>query len=768
MIPDKELIEGYYDYFLKAFKSIEIRVFHETKEEYKLGKSFFVTNKNDFVSEVIRLNQEEELNVYIGYNERVKGGKADKNVISCKYIVIDVDDLKDIDKDLEELNLKYDWKVASGGGYHYYIPILEQNDLIKIRELYQKIKELLKQNNTAVDNKAFNPSRVIRVVGTINHKRNKLCELVDCKTLEEEEDKKNNLKIIDAVEVKKIVCTSTPPVSCPLIEYLKTNKLEEEDISKNDVLIKNIALFLRPLGENGKDLGRQITEFQGHNAVEFDGWFDSPNVDNFNCQELQNWITQYDLMDLIPLCKNCVKNKKVELKYPTTHLPHFKILEKALGLFGKEYKPIKKLLYYHLIGTRIKGNMITFGSIKTDSRISPIFMMNSGRGKNNIKQICKSVFPIPFKISEAVSLHPEQLIGKVVKNKSTNQQTKKIEGYFASDELILDESRLLFTSHEQKHAEIRGYTCIALDTMGHNAIHKQMVEYGSEDALEYFANCSVVLFTQPLLIKKDVIESGFLRRFLMINCDEKTNFKEIYKARLKGENRDSFISEFQEYLISVDLGNSEKEWVFEKEVENKLDKYVGMLCDMGLEHSEKGSNYIRKIYHQTLLDVLLKFSCISAAYSQSDRLVKIEDVEKAYIDLFELLYLNLDCINLYTEWFYEFGIQYRELNILKWLYNSDAISLKKSNIGIESLKQKMGENNDVGIEQSAKYYQKLKRKDLIKSKQIGKNETKVWLSEKGVNSVELGMVKSADDSYYMEYLRLCEKYEGSKGSIINL
>lgn len=446
--------------------------------------------------------------------------------------------------------------------------------------------------------------------------------------------------------------------------------------------------------------------------------------------------------------------KKIELMYFTKHLPNFEVLDKALGLHGEEYKVVLKALYYSLVGLSIKDCAISFGSVKFDTRISLIFIMNSGKGKNNIKQVYKNLSSI-FQVSEALSLHPEQLIGKVVKGKK-DEEPKVVEGYFHSDVLLLDESRELFKSMAEKHSEIRGFTCVALDPLGNNIIHKRMVDFGSKYPLKYPANCTAILFTQPITINAEVFECGFTRRFLIIGLAGFSDDKFIYNARLNGESRDAYITQFNSYLEGL---NHNGEWSFVADVKDALEKYCGLLNDFGLCHSKKGFYYLKKIYGQTLLDMLFKFSCISATYSWNSRNVTVEDVERAYIDLFELLNSTLDCINNNSNFFYVSDIKYQELQTLNWLYDSNAISPEKTKLSIKDLKEKICNIYIVEFTRAEHIYFEIVKKGYLVTKK-GQHDSKVWLSPNGVKLIEDGFNKINGQGFYDEYLRLCNKYSG--------
>jgi len=464
---------------------------------------------------------------------------------------------------------------------------------------------------------------------------------------------------------------------------------------------------------------------------------------------LKEILLPKDLDDLIG------KEKVVQtykLQYKTCHMPRFENLNKIINLFGESYLVVAKSLYYHILGNILKKHeTINYQGLTVDTRIPLYYFLNSGSGKSNIKYAVKKTLPPIFlTCSEATSLHPEQLIGKMKEvGKGEDKKIKEIKGYFRNDVLIMDETRQLFTSKELKHQEIRQYICLALDAFGKNQITKQLVDFGSEHQLKYEPNCSLILFSQPVRIRKEVVESGFIRRGLLIGGIKQSNISEIYDKRLNAINPEKDIeifSNFTEKLLELGEG-----WEFE-DIKDDLKKYATMLNNFGINHSEKASAYMKKIYHQTLLDTLLKFSCIAAVFTRGEKKVKKCDVETAYMDLFEILNSTFNVLNSYSESFYDFDLDSTEYESLTWLYNSEAISEEKSRISIIQFKEKISEIEKIGEDAAKKRYKSFKDDGLIKTKLSGTVST-VWISEDKLTMFEK---QSRGSEHYEEYLRICK------------
>jgi len=116
------------------------------------------------------------------------------------------------------------------------------------------------------------------------------------------------------------------------------------------------------------------------------------------------------------------KIEKISLEYKTDHLLGYDELTTATALFGDEYKLIFKTLWYILLSYQIRTSKLSVGRIKPDGRISGLFIINSGRGKGELKRVQKEyVKYFNGNYREPTSLHAEQLVGKSVYDKKNKE-----------------------------------------------------------------------------------------------------------------------------------------------------------------------------------------------------------------------------------------------------------------------------------------------------------------------------------------------------------
>ncbi len=409
------------------------------------------------------------------------------------------------------------------------------------------------------------------------------------------------------------------------------------------------------------------------------------------------------------------------------------------------------------------------GQIKTDGRISVLWPIKSGGGKESIKNTIKGVQDeLSFYCSEPTSLHAEQLVGKVVKPSRKNQEYEKIEGYLADDYLIIDEAYTLLTSNEMMIAEARKYIRTALDPYPRNVVTKRPTDIPREYSLSYTPKCPVSLFVQPFQFENDLlVMEGDIRRFIvpyvpMIGIDR----EDAFRNRILEDNNDSHsLINFCELIKKISIP---EEFVFTKEAR---ETFVQLSLDLryrGLAYSEKIKYFVDNIEF-TIQNFLLKFSVVQAL-QEGKGIVEVKHVELAFLDLFEILdhcYLFIEAkipgyMNYGEGWQ---GALAKDQEALRWLQEKGATSLDKTTISIGNYQDQIKNVFDVS-ERQARYIMKAHvKKGWINTKK-GFQETRIWLDFKPVSSYRQnrqcnpyslrdGNINKDNINYYL----LLEKYE---------
>ncbi len=597
--------------------------------------------------------------------------------------------------------------------------------------------------------------------------------------LTEEEKKKGKVKKFDKYAVMKdvpiahIQRTELDKILEPIIApYRRSN--QNRHLQKDELIsqIKQKIQIISLAESYGCKItgNKSLCLFHSENNASLTFYPDTNSFHCFGCNrsgDVFNFVMLAEMCDF-PKAKNklmeiagIVKEKKSldrllpELKFQTGHLPFFQQLDDALQLYGKEYHSIKKGLWYLCTGLVLPHKQIEFYSIKTDTRVHILLAFPSGSGKRNIKHLLKTIAKLAgIKVEVPTSLHPEQLVGKVVEREEykTNEETgkkKKIKvylpnpGYFAADLLLIDEALDLVVSKDKQIVESRNYLCLATDPIGTNEISKKLVEHFEHEKLTYIPQCTVVLFFQPLPLPSQTVTSGFFRRFVLMGLNNRSPIKEVYTARLR-KKEDLSSNAFLCYLLRV-KENSPTKWSFDESCEKKLVECAGWLYSLGMRHSEKGADFC-KIMSQTLLDWLVRFSCVLATAHGTSR-VTTEHIELAFTDLTEFFLGSLDFVKALVQGVIDYGSKWgtsdsRTTEVLEWLKQNEAVN-EKSRVSIKALQGKIVEiysrDGVLYSDDSARHrYEKMKRDGFIEAKQVGSYSSAVWLKKVSQEDAEGG------------------------------
>lgn len=162
--------------FIKEMKVKSI--FCKYKEISLVLPKVLVINKNGWQS-------------YFGVNPRpVNKCKKEKDIeyVVCLFVDIDVGERKyyssksDALRAIQEFSLNPSCIVSSGNGYHIYwllnavVKIKTEEDRLKVKSLLSGLIKTLH-----ADPSGCSLERVLRLPGTLNHKNNKICQVVEDK-----------------------------------------------------------------------------------------------------------------------------------------------------------------------------------------------------------------------------------------------------------------------------------------------------------------------------------------------------------------------------------------------------------------------------------------------------------------------------------------------------------------------------------------------------------------------------------------------------------
>lgn len=456
----------------------------------------------------------------------------------------------------------------------------------------------------------------------------------------------------------------------------------------------------------------------------------------------------------------------IKLEYPTEHLSGYNDLKTATDLFGDHYRPIFKALWYQMMGYMIRSANIHAGRIKTDGRISALYPIKAGHGKGELKRTIQSfVKYFDGLYGEPTSLHAEQLVGKTSKKPKTDEYIQR-HGYLADDWLVIDEAFNLLSSNELHYSEARKYIRTALDRYPGNTITKRTTEYGRDAPLEYDPICPITLFLQPKVFENDILVlEGDIRRVICpyVNMTGIDKF-DAYKQNIFDESDNKvFLKKFCTYIEGLQVFDE-----FKITTDSKVEflKLFKDFMDYGLNYNEKIRNF-SDINDFTVQIQFLKFAAIQA-FQHGRNTIQIEDVQLAYIDLFEIMNHTFQYVNAKIPGYLNYGegwkgAELKDQEIITWMHQQNAIN------------EGSAITNDLYLDQVMDVYGvKERQAKEIKSKHIDKGwiENKrlhrgaiVWLkfipeNLKGIKcKMQSGYnVEGASDEYSIQYYLLLNNY----------
>lgn len=447
-----------------------------------------------------------------------------------------------------------------------------------------------------------------------------------------------------------------------------------------------------------------------------------------------------DLLDNVePTTDKQITQHDERLVFRTDHLHNYQALGDLIALEGEDYTPIIKAVWYSVIGA-LKPQYIKFSNITTDTRFNLLVVLPSGSGKDNFKQaIIKIMRACSRGVEEPAAFHPEQLIGKVIlRGKGKDKEYIPNYGHFSKDYLLFNEVYDFLTEKDRLYKESRNYMTKALDPIGHNEVYKRLIDNldTENEVLRYCPRCTISMFLQPRYLDEDVVLSGFIRRYLIMyvpmfgkNLDRKEEIIKYVKTP-HPEVSFEYWKEIAEWNCYVGF-DGRVNVTFEEGIDDLLVVLHEDLMEYARSLGEKQRNYLDRNTF-ALLGYLIKMAAIQAISRKSD-VVTQEDVKLAYMDLFEFFKLTLDYVDAKVMGNLDYGEKWhgaeaKEIEALKWMVKQGALDEERSKTTIGGLIDHLMNLFGVGEEAARKRYQKLKKRSLIDSKQVGSDSSRVWIA----------------------------------------
>lgn len=453
-------------------------------------------------------------------------------------------------------------------------------------------------------------------------------------------------------------------------------------------------------------------------------WQDEPEPDIFHTHPLEEEGPEPE------------PDPDIKLYYPTEHLNGYEDLVISTDLFGDEYKPIFKALWYQLMSFKIRTADLKMGRNKADGRINALYPLKAGHGKGELKRVIKYFIDyFELKYAEPTSLHAEQLCGKPVKKPRSEDFDYRM-GYLARDWLVIDEAFNLLSSNELHYSEARKYIRTALDRYPGNTIHKETTEIGDAAALEYEPTCPISLFLQPKHFENDILVlEGDLRRVICpyVNMTG-VNKTDAYKRNIFDEYDDKqAMYNFCQYVEGL---SSFSQFRASTEVKVRFLELFFDLIEYGSQYNQKIRNFI-DIIGYTLQTFLLKFSAIQALQHGRNQ-IQIPDVELAYMDLFEIMHHTYQYVNNKIPGFLNYGegwqgAEAKDQEALNWLYEKGAVDIDSA-VNAADYENKIMELFNVKIRRSRDIIKNHQERGWIVRKRSS-HSSKIWIGFEPESSI---------------------------------
>jgi len=716
-------IEMTYD-ILNHEKETELRLIDPKRNQKPI--SVFVTTKKDFVRACKKYNG--QYNIYAGINERTKNGTEAKSVIKVKTVVIDIDPVRkagtaatkeqlelakekafEIENKAVEKGYEKPLKAMSGNGVQLWFPFPGINIDDKNRDetegkVKQFIKALQKQYNSKevkIDQIGDLP-RIIKVIGTLSVKGEntketpwRVSKWLYCPG--RKEDAKFGFDLRDLKPIQKGEATTVSGEKKEsrsetefgaICAYVKKG-LSKEDVFKKMMAFSKWANPHHPAYREHtykKALEKTLLETKSFNDD------DVPTLDLID-------FSEYD-----KIFENTHK-----------HLHAFDLVDAELGLEGKEYYSVKKIMNYRVESLKQKTITISVGKEWTDNRLHVLFFGGAGTGKG----VLKSAIRLNKDAVECSGARTnlEQLIGKIDKKQN------EIEGYFRKECLDVDECHTLITEEDRSLGGVMREFRIAMDTYGRNTVDKKNVD--AERFLSFNPTTRFGFYSHDTILPPVFFDLGTARRLFAfelkpIEVDEDAAIKSLLL-----ENK---TAELKEYINQKDWNASSRG--FSKEGIQELIYWIKAWNKFCLLNKNQRIRLLGRRMFFSGKQYFMRLSTILSLMRNEPEVTNVT-VKQACFDCFQFLlstvqiYGNKSIMTLSRDIWKTSDLN--EAMLFEWMHYKGALTKDGSKVMIAEVQNQIQDIFGVTSERQAKsIYKRMKKNGFIHDYK-GQHTSVAWL-----------------------------------------
>ena len=265
---------------------------------------------------------------------------------------------------------------------------------------------------------------------------------------------------------------------------------------------------------------------------------------------------------------------------------------------------------------------------------------------------------------------------------------------------------------------------------------------------------------QPVTIPEARVDDGDIGRDIIPFVDfEGIDQSDIIEKRVLEDFDGDPEESIKEFSVFWDKLPIVPEFVMAEEARPKFAEFSKLLYKYGMQYSVRVARYMQK-KKTRIQNSFLKFTAIQAACKRRDT-ITIENVEKAFIDYFEMLTLEFDLIEKWLKPDVEKiwrGAKTEDRACLEWLVEQGATSFDESDVTISEYRDKIREFCKLSESGARHRHKRHKENNWIDSKQVGKHKSKVWL----VFTPKINRITSKEfvTKAYITYRDLVTKFFG--------
>jgi len=454
------------------------------------------------------------------------------------------------------------------------------------------------------------------------------------------------------------------------------------------------------------------------------------NIAEKKKEEIDDTIEVETEIDFDPIIKIC--------NGFNTHLKHYEDFEKDFNIRVENKDILTKAYYYKFHSLIQKPILVEINSIiDSDNRPHHLIMGSAGTGKGALRflenKFCRALDIEKPTITSSVS-NKEQLIGKVIMvGKGKEKEKIKKQGYLGKLSLQFDEAQDLLNEQHNHFAEQMILMRSAMDSFGRNEINKELVDDDPDFTLNYFSKSRITYFTHPTLLTNPFFQRGTARRFsLFFEIEEDivydvNNFTDMSMTC----NVEPF-KYFNDFKDENNGHNSITSLTYTTECLDVISSFTSSVLYFLITHKNPKISRFGIINRNVINLFFLKWINILHIAKRLEN-TNLETTVQALIDGLGFYLNNIQQFikrgnieNQIPEWS---ELDDSQIWCLHYLLNNNATSLDNSKLSIKHFKDNViARIYGVNSSQAWKYYNELKSKGFIKSKQIGKHSSKVWLS----------------------------------------